>query len=247
MKLEEKEQIEIEWWKDSKFEGPSKFTKENFLNKMRSVNHFHYKLRKYRKHIQNKSNVLELGAGQGWASCFLKRYFLPDAHFTTTDISPYAVASIKHWERIFETKIDQTKACKSYDTSLESNQFDLIFCYSAAHHFVKQEETIKELSRILKPGGKILYLFEPSASRLFYPLYYKYVNWAPHSTPEDVLIPSTLKNMAQKYKLQFEHYSDPHQSQYLSLFVMFYFKTLSRFPFLQKILPTSSDFILIKH
>ncbi|MBT8232342.1 MAG: class I SAM-dependent methyltransferase [Saprospiraceae bacterium] len=242
--LEKKENIEINFWRDSPEEGPSKFTKANFLNKTQEASHLDYKLQKYKSIINNKTDVLEIGAGQGWASCFTKKYYLPFAKFTVTDISSYAVDSIKYWEDIYKVKIDQSLACKSYEIPIADASFDLIFCYAAFHHFVKHKETLAELKRLLKPNGHIIFLYEPTSSSLFYKLYYKYVNWAPHSTPEDVIVPKRVKKMCKDLNLYYVNKYDSHQTINRSLVTTLYFKFLKTFSFLKTILPSSSDLLI---
>ena len=243
MNLEEKEQIEINFWRDNPMENPTTFSKENMLNKLQEASHFNYKLVKYHHLFKDKKNILEIGAGQGWASCYLKKFFLPQSNFTVTDISIYAIASLKYWESLFEVKILNSLACKSYEIPIIDQSFDFIFCYAAAHHFIKIDETLSELKRLLQPGGVILFLYEPTCSSFLYPIHYKYVNTAPHSTPEDVLVPSRIKQLASKNDLFYENIYDPHQTIIRSIGIHVYFKFLRLFPFLQKILPGSSDMI----
>lgn len=246
MKLSEKEQIEIDYWKDSPSENSKQFSRGNFLNKTSEARQFNYKINRHKKVFKNKKNILELGAGQGWASCYLKKFVLPQSHFTVTDISIYAIESLKYWENVYDVKIQNKLACRSYEVPLRDQSFDLIFCYAAAHHFVKMDETIMECERLLIPGGQIIFLYEPTCSAWFYPLHYKYVNTAPHSTPEDVLIPKHIKRVAEKYDLEFVNFYDPHQVFIRSVMIHFYFKLLKTIPFLQRILPSSSDLIFTK-
>ena len=246
MNLKEKEEEEINYWKSSEFESAEKFTKENFLNKMQECRHFDYKVNKYSEFIRQKKQVLEIGAGQGWASCFLKKYYLPEAQFTVTDISPYAIKSLAHWEDFFKVKIERSYPTKSYEINEKDGQFDLIFCYAAAHHFVLLKETLIELKRILKDNGHILFLYEPTASNLFYPMYYYYVNKMPHSTPEDVIVPSRIRSICSGIDLKYRNIYDPNQSILRSIPIGIYFKLLGKMPFLQKVLPSSSDLIFTK-
>ncbi len=246
MDISEKENIEINYWKESSFESPDAFTKSNLLNKLQECRHFDYKVRKYKNIFRNKKSVLEIGAGQGWASCFLKKYFIPNANFTVTDISPHAIEGLKKWERLFEVKIDSSFSSKSYNIEAEDNSFDLIFCYAAAHHFVLHKETLIELKRLLKPKGHIVYLFEPTCSKLFYPLHYYYVNKVAHSTPEDVLVPSEIKSIAKKINLKYTNHYDPVQTIIRNIPIGLYFQFLKTFKFLQQLLPSSSDLIFTK-
>jgi len=244
--LSEKEKIEINYWRDSHFESPKTFTKGNLINKIQECKIFDYKINKYLELFRDKNSVLEIGAGQGWASCFLKKYYLPSSDFTVTDISPYAIESIKNWESFFDVKIDKYYPSKSYELSEGNRQFDLIFCYAAAHHFVLIEETLIELKRLLSDDGHILFLYEPTSSKFSYPLHHYYVNKIPHSTPEDVLIPSKIKSMCSKIGLKYENHYDPNQMIIRNIPIAIYFSFLRILPFLQKLLPSSSDLIFYK-
>lgn len=246
MNLNEKEKIEIDYWKESNFESPQHFSKGNFLNKIQECRNFDYKINKNIEFIKNKTNVLEVGAGQGWASCFLKKYYLKDSKFTVTDISPHAIESIRNWESTFNVKIDKSFAAKSYEIDEPENQFDLIFCYAAAHHFVLYEKTLVELKRLLTDDGHIVFLYEPTCSKLFYRLHYYYVNKMPHSTPEDVLVPSRINEICNKLNLNYTNRYDSNQVIIRNLPIGIYFTILRKLKFLQRILPSSSDLIFTK-
>lgn len=246
MDIEAKENIEIDYWKNSKWENPNQFGSRNLLSKMYQSRNFNYKINRYKKHFKNKNSVLELGAGQGWASCFLKKYVLPNATFTVSDISSYAIESLYRWENILDVKIDNSFACQSYKIPVGDNSYDLIFCYAAAHHFVKIDETLEEIKRVLKPNGKALFLYEPTCSKLFYPIHYKYVNDDPH-VPEDILIVKEIQDLAKKHELTCKHFYDAKQINIRSLGVGMYFAILNKMKFLQRWLPSSSDFIFINN
>lgn len=242
----EKEKIEIDYWKNSSWENSSSFSDRNFISKSFQCKNFNYKVRKYRKHINGSNNVLELGAGQGWASCFLKRFYLPQAHITVSDISPYAIDSIKYWENVFDVKINESLSCQSYDIPSPSGSYDLIFCYAAAHHFVKLDETLDEIKRVLKRNGKAIFLYEPTCSKLFYPIHFKYVNKNPH-VPEDILIVDEIKAMAEKHNLTCVHHYDSKQVNIHSVGIGLYFSILNKMKFLERLLPSSSDFIFVNN
>ena len=241
--LDKKEQIEIDFWEKSQFESPGHFSPQNLNNKLQECENLAYKLKKYQSHILDKKDVLEIGAGQGWASCFMKSKFLPEANFTVTDISKFAVESVKYWEAHFEVKISKAFAAKSYAIEEPDDSFDLIFCYAAAHHFVLIEETLIELKRLLKKEGHIIFIYEPTCSRLLYPLFYRYVNKMPHSTPEDVLVPSRIKKMCGSMGLRYENHYDPTVIIDRNKRTTQYFNLLDSIPILQRVLPSSSDLI----
>ncbi len=69
MDLVVKEQIEIDFWKNSIYENPDIFTIPNIVYKLSEAKIFLKKIEKYKNYISNSLTVLEVGAGQGWASC----------------------------------------------------------------------------------------------------------------------------------------------------------------------------------
>ncbi len=246
MNLEEKEQSEINYWCKDGFESFKKFTKLNFLTKTRQCHHLDYKINKYLDLINSKKNILEIGAGQGWASCYLKKFYLPEAHFTVTDISPYALESLPYWQDVFQISIDNSFPAKSYQTDTPDQSFDLVFCYRSAHHFVLYEETLNELKRIIKEDGVIIFLYEPTCSRLLYPLHKYYVNKIPHSSPEDVIVPSRIRKICKKIGLNYSNNYDAHQTIQRGIVLRTYFGFLKIFKFLQPLLPSSSDLVFTK-
>ena len=113
MDLRLKEQIEIDYWKNSRAERPESDSIENLLNKMSDAPIFLECLTNHAAVFAQAQTILELGAGQGWASCIVKLTY-PDARVIATDISDFAIASICKWEHIFRVKVDEALACRSY-------------------------------------------------------------------------------------------------------------------------------------
>ena len=86
------EQREAEYWRDSEHENPESNSVHNLVNKMFDLGILLNLLKTYEHEFTKirSSRVLELGGGQGWGSCLVKRLF-SDTHVTLTDISPFAV------------------------------------------------------------------------------------------------------------------------------------------------------------
>lgn len=203
MRLEDRRDIEITFWRDNAAERPGAEDFENQLDKSADALIFREALRPFEPIIGRSKIAVELGAGQGWASCVLKRV-LPHLQVTATDISEYAVESRGRWERIYGTQLDGAFACTSDHLPFENESIDLFFCFAAAHHFVTHEETLKELSRVLRPGGTILYLYEPTTPKVFYRMAVDRVNRKRPEVPEDVLIPSRLRRAASLAGLEYQ-------------------------------------------
>lgn len=196
----QRHRIEIDYWRTSEHESPESDSVFNIINKVTDAPAFLSCLHRHYTTAIEGQRVLELGGGQGWAACLFKRLY-PIAHVTATDISPYAIQSVPKWEYIWRTKIDRAYACRSYETKEADSSIDFAFCFAAAHHFVKQEATLRELKRILKPGGRALYLYEPTTSKPLHRLAHWRVNRLRPAVPEDVLITSRIVELAGKHGL----------------------------------------------
>lgn len=239
-----KQKIEVEFWRDSRHESPEADSVLNMLKKSREALIFLEGLKRHRKKISKKGRVLELGAGQGWGACVYKRLF-PRAHVTATDISQYAVMSLPKWERIFQVSLDNAYACKSYEINEADASLDLVFCFASAHHFLAHKRTLEELYRVLKPGGKGIYFYEPAAPKIFYRLARRRMNRKRSNVPEDVLIVSEIARLSRQAGLDL--HVDYHPSlQNRDPLATVYFYFLGLMPFLQKFLPCSVNLVFTK-
>jgi len=242
--IQDKQKIEIDFWRDSKDESPQSNSIDNIVNKASDAGVFLDCLHRHRGKLSASGRVLELGAGQGWASCVYKRLF-PEAHVTATDISEFAVMSVPKWERLFEVKINNSYACKSYETKEDDDSIDQIFCYAAAHHFLAHRRTLRELQRILKRGGRAFYFYEPVTPRYLYSIAHWRVNRKRPQVPEDVLVTSELRRIAQsnRFDVQVDYY--PSLIKRAPLETVYFFM-LRRIGALQRLLPCTANFIFTK-
>jgi SAM-dependent methyltransferase len=242
--VEEREQIEIEYWRTSKEEAPGPLSIANLVNKMGDAQVFLDLAQRYGALFPRAGRILELGGGQGWAACMVKR-LRPHAHVTTTDISPHALEVVPHWERVFDVRLDHRYACRSYETREPDAAVDLAFTFASAHHFIEQERALVELSRILKPGGAALYLYEPTSNQFFYPVMHWRVNKKRPAVPEDLLVPARLKRAAVASAL------DMRVDFYPSLIKRgrietLYYAMMSAAPWLCSVLPCSANIVITK-
>jgi len=241
--LREKEKIEIEYWKDSMHENPNVDSIDNISNKISDAKVFYNCINRYV--LIKSGRVLELGAGQGWASCVYKKYY-SNVHVTATDISEYAIASLPKWEKIYGVKIDKSYSCKSYEILENDEALDQIFCFSAAHHFIAHRSTLVEIKRVLKPGGTAFYFYEPSSPKFFYNFAVWRVNRKRPEVPEDVLIISNLIKIARDLNFDIKVDYTPSTIKRSSLSLI-YFSILKLLPFLQVVLPTTVNIIFKKN
>jgi SAM-dependent methyltransferase len=235
--LSQKQESEISFWKNSPNESPENESIANTINKISDAEVFTDCLNRFKESHSRTGKVLELGAGQGWASCAYKKMY-PQSEVIATDISEHALKSVTEWEKIWNVKIDNAYPCLSYQTSEPSDSVDFIFAFSSAHHFLAHNRTLKEIERILKPGGTAVYLYDTACSKLFYPLMFKLVNKLRSEVPEDVLILSEIKKLAKKNRLTatIDYYPSLIKRGFIQ---RRYFQLLKFLPFMQKVLPCS--------
>lgn len=242
MDIADKEAIEISYWETSPTERPGSNSLDNLLAKSAEARVFCEKLSKFKHLFSRAGNILELGGGQGWASCIVKRLH-PSAHVTLTDISPAAINSVDVWQQAFGARIDNAFACRSYDTPFEPSSYDLIFAYSAAHHFVRHRRTLHEVKRLLKNDGVAVYLHEPGCLGYLYGAAHYRVNRKRPEIPEDVLRYREIERLAREIGLNATIYFDPTRTNREPIETIYY-TLLHAIPPLQHLLPCTVDIVM---
>lgn len=244
MDIEEKENIEIAYWAESEAEKPEADSIKNIINKVGDAEVFLECLGNYTAIIDKADTIVELGAGQCWASCVIKNLY-PDKSVTATDISPFAVASAHKWEEIYKVKLDNTISCKSYETPFENDSVDFIFCFASAHHFVRHDKTLAEIKRILSPGGHCIYFYEPSCPEYIHSLAKWRINRIRPEVPEDVLMFKKIRKLASKNGLttRLDLFPSVTKRRLVSLI---YHSVMRRVPVLRHFLPSTMNFVFTK-
>ena len=238
--LERRQRIEIEFWRDSRTERPESDAVENIVNKAADAAIFLELVDRFRDVFVRARTILEIGAGQGWASCLVKRLF-PSAEVTASDISQYAVASVDKWERIYETRLDGVHVCRSYELNEPDSSVDLVFCFAAAHHFVAHRRTLAEIARVLVPGGHALYLYEPSCRAYLHAFARRRVNGNRPDVPEDVLVYDRIVRIARGLGLGCELDFFPSTKRRGPIETLYY-AALQRLSPLQRLLPCTINY-----
>lgn len=242
--LEDKQQAEILFWRDTPQVAPESNSILNIANKMADAGIFIQCLNANNKLLKKQGTVLELGSGQGWAACIYKRIF-PQTTVMATDISQYAIASVSKWEKMLAVKLAKAYTAKSYQTQEPDNSVDMIFVMKSAHHFILQKKTLQEIFRVLKPGGIAFYFYEPTSPKYLYSLAYKRVSKKRNDVAEDILISKEILSMAQKIGLNASIQYFPSTLRRGPLEVIYY-SLLKKIPLLQRFLPATANFIFRK-
>ena len=97
-----------------------------------------------------RGEVLEIGGGSGAMAAGAARTF-GDVRITVTDVDQAMVdvarKRLAAYPQVHVQKADVTAL--PFDTG----SFDMVTCYLMLHHVIDWEESLGEVSRVLKPGG----------------------------------------------------------------------------------------------
>ncbi|HEU5398481.1 MAG TPA: class I SAM-dependent methyltransferase [Gammaproteobacteria bacterium] len=98
--------------------------------------------------------VLDIGCGQGKAFPALVKHLKP-ARLIGVDVDAEGLAMAQ----VEGTRCGVPVEVLESDCAalrLPDASVDLVFCHQTLHHVVRQEETLAEIFRVLKPGGRLL-------------------------------------------------------------------------------------------
>ncbi len=97
--------------------------------------------------------VADIGCGIGTISCWIAEQVGVDGTVTGVDVSADQVATARR--RADAAGIDNVTftVASAYDTELEAEGFDLVFCRFVLMHLQRPEEALQEMRGLLRPGG----------------------------------------------------------------------------------------------
>ncbi len=116
--------------------------------------------------------VLDAGCGQGFVSCDLaKRY---NVHITGVDITPYMLTRAARRAEVFGVQDLVQYELQDYATlKFPDASFDRIYTVETLCHPPDLRKVLGELYRVLKPGGKIVFMEYQNARKDRYSEYEK--------------------------------------------------------------------------
>lgn len=107
--------------------------------------------------ILRESNILEVGCGLGYGSSFLSQHYQPKL-VVGMDISPDQIARAKiHQVSGINSGKLRFAIGEAESMPFTDGSFDYVVSVEAAQHFVSMNSFSEEVSRVLKPGGKLVF------------------------------------------------------------------------------------------
>jgi ubiquinone/menaquinone biosynthesis C-methylase UbiE len=119
------------------------------------------------------TNVLDVGAGSG-----RYRHLFSHCVYRTQDFAQYEAESTTIFERPYEySRIDYVSDATAIP--VPDGSFDAVLCTEVLEHVPEPIAVIREIGRILRPGGR-LFLTAPLLSALHMQPYHFYGGFTPH-------------------------------------------------------------------
>jgi len=151
---------------DTYYPESMRYTKDPvvYLNQVLTETNFHeaVKMVDWDRYLPRKGALLDLGGGIGWLSAYLSRMDCVD-HITFLDSCKYYVNHML--PNVFQQMsgiMDKVTPVEGlfYPLLLDDDSIDTVVVSAALHHVDNMETVLKEIYRILKPGGFLLILNE---------------------------------------------------------------------------------------
>jgi SAM-dependent methyltransferase len=105
--------------------------------------------------------VLEIGCGRGGFSAWLARRTPPPAELVAADFSPVAVARAERFAAVNGIRGVRWVVADIQDLAGFESEFDTVISCETIEHVPDPPRAVRELGRVLKPGGR-LYLTTPN-------------------------------------------------------------------------------------
>lgn len=144
---------------DAMHDYPSPTSNARYFHRLKA----HVVFRFLQKH-RGSRRLLDAGAGRGPYAFYASRFF------TEVYCDEYSASELRHAEAYMSQQSINNMHFKHNDlseTDYEDNYFDAIVCSEVLEHIPARERAVRELHRILKPGGTLL-ISMPQKNSLFY-------------------------------------------------------------------------------
>lgn len=146
--------------KKGKFKNQEFSEKELLLELKKRIKRTNQSFRKLQKQGIKLSPFLEIGAERGQRSILLASRFKAQGYML--DLSLESLKEAKKISKLMNfSKIPKSICADAYSLPFPDNSFSFVFVYQTLHHFPDPAPIIKEIHRVLAPGGTFFFDEEP--------------------------------------------------------------------------------------
>lgn len=106
--------------------------------------------------LKPNSRVLEISAGTGKDSELILKRLSVQGELVCLDISPDMLIYAKQKLSKYENYTDAVSG-SACNLPFEDNTFDALYCFAGVGHFPSIKDGLREMSRVVRPGGKVVF------------------------------------------------------------------------------------------
>jgi SAM-dependent methyltransferase len=107
--------------------------------------------------VGSGKRVLDIACGVGTVSCWLAGKVGPTGSVVAADVNPDQIVVAKgYWTECEDVQPVEFIEASAYDTGLPSESFDIVHCRLLLCHLTRPAEVLREIYRVLKPGGVLV-------------------------------------------------------------------------------------------
>ncbi|MDD5725917.1 MAG: class I SAM-dependent methyltransferase [Patescibacteria group bacterium] len=114
------------------------------------------------KSRQGQTVILDIGAGTGFIYSLAESHLKPGDRFIASDLSPEMLEICR--KRVKKQELLELLVAPADKLPLPDSSVDLVTVNSVLHHLPDPPAFLKEVIRVLKPGGRIVIMHEPNMS-----------------------------------------------------------------------------------
>ena len=110
--------------------------------------------------LNGNESILDLGAGRGWAA---KQFAVSGNRVVALDVTPDTFVGLGRSRALMDMANVYFERIIGDGENLpfQKNQFDVVFCAGALHHFSDLPLLFQNIYTVLKPGGRLCAINEP--------------------------------------------------------------------------------------
>jgi ubiquinone/menaquinone biosynthesis C-methylase UbiE len=133
--------------------SPAEFNAMNTRNRERLMS---YEFRAFTKHLERHGidltgkEILDAGCGPGFSTVLIARHFRP-SRLVAFDLMPEMIDIATSRPALAEFYVKDIAS-----TGFPAESFDAVFIFDVLHHVPEWREAVREMSRLLRPGGVLL-------------------------------------------------------------------------------------------